>query len=124
LDEVKRLKEENENYQNQEETRILDEKYTKRLEEEICKKVEKSLNIDEINKKIKYKIEEGHRNLINGVTLQLQKEKEDNIQEGQQKILEEIELHLEDAHAKYDGIISKDKVIKEQEKNIEDAIVY
>jgi hypothetical protein len=29
------------------------------------------------------KIEEGRRNLIDGVTLQLQKEKEDNIQEGQ-----------------------------------------
>jgi hypothetical protein len=36
LDEVKRLKEENKNYQNQEETRILVEEYTKILEEEIC----------------------------------------------------------------------------------------
>jgi hypothetical protein len=66
---------------------------------------------------------EGHQNLINGVTLHLQKEKEDKIQEGHQKILEEVELHLEDVHAKYDGIISKARVIKDQAKRIEDAIV-
>jgi hypothetical protein len=65
-------------------------------------------------------IEEGHQNLINGVMLQLQREKEDNIQEGHQKILE---LHLEDVHAKYDDIISKDRVIKCQAKRIEDVIV-
>jgi hypothetical protein len=40
LDEVERLKEEKKNYQNQEETRILDGESTKRVEEEICKKVE------------------------------------------------------------------------------------
>jgi hypothetical protein len=69
------------------------------------------------------RIEEGCQNLINGVTLQLQKEKEDKIQEGHQKILEEVELHLEDVHAKYDGIISKARVIKDQAKRIEDSIV-
>jgi hypothetical protein len=53
------------------------------------------------------RIEEGRQNFINGVTLQLQKEKEDKIQEGDRTILEEVELHLEDVHAKYDGIISK-----------------
>ena len=36
------------------------------------------------------KIEEGHHNVLDGITLQLQKEKEDKIQEGQQKILEEV----------------------------------
>jgi hypothetical protein len=61
--------------------------------------------------------------LINGVTLQLQKEKEDKIQEGHQKILEEVELHLEDVHVKYDGIISKDREIKDQTMRIEDSIV-
>ena len=70
------------------------------------------------------RIEEGHNNLIDGVTLQLQKEKEDKIQEGQHKILEEFELHLEDVHAKYDGIISKARVIKDQAKKIEDFIVF
>jgi len=69
-------------------------------------------------------IEEGHYNLINGVKLQLQKEKEDEIQEGHKKILEEFELHLDYVHAKYDGIISKARVIKDQAKMIEDAIVF
>jgi len=48
LDEVKILKEENKHCQNQEKERILDEASTQRLEEEICKKVEESLNIDEV----------------------------------------------------------------------------
>jgi hypothetical protein len=70
------------------------------------------------------RIEEGHQFLINGVTLQIQKEKEEMIQEGHQKILEEVKLNLEDVHTKYDGIISKTRVIKDQEKRIEDSIVY
>jgi hypothetical protein len=49
LDEVKRLKEEKNNCQNKEERRILDEESTKTLQEEICKKVEESLNTDEVN---------------------------------------------------------------------------
>ena len=69
------------------------------------------------------RIEEGHQNLINEFTLQLQKEKEDKIQEGRDKMLEEVVLHLDDVHAKYDGIISKARVIKDQAKRIEDSIV-
>jgi hypothetical protein len=69
------------------------------------------------------RIKERPQNLINGVILQLQKEKEDKIQEGHQKILEEVELHLEDVHAKCDGIISKARVIKDRAKRIEDTIV-
>jgi hypothetical protein len=72
---------------------------------------------------MKTKIEEGRQNLIDGVTLQLQKEREDKIQKGQQSILEEVELHLDDVHAKYNGIISKARVIKDQAKMIEDSIV-
>jgi hypothetical protein len=45
------------------------------------------------------------------------------IQEGQHKILEEVKLHLEAVHEKYDGIISKARVIKYQENMIEDSIV-
>ena len=73
----------------------MDEESTKRLQEEICKKVEESLNTDEVKSEMQAKIEEGCQNLLEGITLQLQKEKEDNIQEGQQKILEEVELHLD-----------------------------
>jgi hypothetical protein len=101
----------------------LDGKFTKTLEEEICKKVKESLNIDEVKLEIQSIIEEGYQNLVNGVTLQLQKEKEDKIQEGHQKILEEVELHQEDVHTKYDVIISKARVIKDQTKWIEDYIV-
>ena len=123
MDEIKRLKEKKKNCQNKEERRILDEESTKRLEEEICKKVEESLNTNEVNSEMQARIEEGRHNLLDGITLQLQKEKEDKIQEGQHKILEEVELHLEDVHAKYDGIISKVRVIKDQAKMIEDYIV-
>ena len=56
--------------------------------------------------------------------MQLQKEKEDKIQECDHNIFEETELHLEDVHVKYDGIISKARVIKDQENLIEDAIVF
>jgi hypothetical protein len=92
----------------------LDEESTKILEDEICMKVEESLNIDEVKLEIQARIEGGHQNLLYGITLQLQKEKEGKIQEGQQNILEEFELHLEDVHAKYDGIISKARVINDQ----------
>jgi hypothetical protein len=40
------------------------------------------------------------------------------MKEGQQKIIVEVEIHLEDVHAKYDGAISKSRVIKDQEKRI------
>jgi hypothetical protein len=69
------------------------------------------------------RIEEGRNKLMENITIQLQKEKEDKIQEGHQKILKEVELHLEDVHVKYDGIISKARVIKDQAKRIEDSIV-
>jgi arginine/glutamate-rich protein 1 len=59
LDEVKILKEEKKNCQNQEERRILDEESTKILEDEICMKVEESLNTDEVKSEIQARIEEG-----------------------------------------------------------------
>jgi len=40
LDEIKRLKQEKKHFQNKENIRIVDEETTKRLEVEICKKVE------------------------------------------------------------------------------------
>jgi hypothetical protein len=61
---------------------------------------------------------EGRNKLMENNTVQLQKEKEDKIQEGHQKILEEVELHLEDVHVKYNGIIAKARVIKDQTKRI------
>jgi hypothetical protein len=49
-------------------------------------KVDESLNTDKVKSEIKAKIKEGHQNLLDGITLQLQKEKEENIQEGQQNM--------------------------------------
>ena len=60
------------------------------------------------------RIEEICNNLIDGVTLQLQKEKEYKIQEGHQKMIEEVEIHLENVHVKYDFIIFKAREIKEK----------
>jgi hypothetical protein len=57
------------------------------------------------------------------ITLQLQKEKEDKIQEGHHKIIEEVELQLENVKVKYDGIISKVGSIEDQAQRIEDVIV-
>ena len=61
---------------------------------------------------------------MKNINPKLLKEKEYNIQEGHQKILEAIELHLEDVHAKYDGIISKASVIDDQAQRIEDDIIF
>ena len=92
LDEVKRLKQEKKHFQNQENIRIVDEETTKRLEVEICKKVEESLGTEDTKSEIQSRIEEGRNKLMENITIQLQKEKEDKIQEGHQKILEEVEL--------------------------------
>jgi hypothetical protein len=52
-------------------------------------------------------IEEGRQNLIDGVTLQLQKEKEDKIQEGHHKILD---LEVERYHLESNVHVSKNKI--------------
>ena len=51
---------------------------------------------------------------MSGITLHLQKERQDNILEGHYKILEAVELQIEDAYAKYKVIISKMRLIKYQ----------
>jgi hypothetical protein len=58
--------------------------------------------------------------LITGVKIQLEKDKEYNIHEVHHRILEEVELDIEGLQVKYDGIISKDRVIKYESKRIED----
>jgi hypothetical protein len=59
------------------------------------------------------RMEEGRKNLIDANALQLQK-----------KILEEVELHLENIQVRYNSSISKARVIKDKEKKIEDSIVF
>jgi predicted peroxiredoxin len=95
-------------------------------EEDIIQKpkVEEFINSEVVKSEMQSRIEEGCKNFLDKNTLQLQNEKEDKIQESHQKILEEVELQLENVHAKYDGIISKDRVIRDQENMIEDVIVF
>ena len=69
------------------------------------------------------RIEEGHNNLMDGITLQFQKEKEDKIQ-GHYKILEEVEHQLENIKVKFEGIIAKKDSIEDQPQRIDDANVY
>jgi hypothetical protein len=49
--------------------RTIEDITNQRLEEEICKKVEESLNIDEIKSEMQFSIEERCKNLINGIIL-------------------------------------------------------
>jgi hypothetical protein len=93
LNDVKKVKRKLQEF----ESKKMDEDITTKIEEDtikkikvkICKKVEESLNIDEVKSEMQYRIEKICKNLIDRVTLKLQKEKEDKIQEGHQKILEE-----------------------------------
>jgi len=75
LGEVNRLKEKKKHYQHQEKPKILDDETTKILEVEICKKVEEIVNTDEVKLEMESRIEEGCKKLMDGITLQLQKEK-------------------------------------------------
>jgi hypothetical protein len=59
---------------------------------------------------------------MDGITFNLKGEEKQDSRRSP-KILEEVELQLEDVHVKYDGIISKSKVIKDQAQRIEHAIV-
>jgi hypothetical protein len=43
-------------------------------------------------------------------------EKEGKVQFGHQKIFQEVELHLKNVHVIYNGIVSKDRLIKDQRK--------
>jgi len=56
------------------------------------------------------------------ITLQLQKEKEEKIKV-HQKYLKKFELHPKDVWVKYNGIITKARVIKDQAHRLEDVIV-
>ena len=53
----------------------MDDETTKILEVEICKKVEEIVDTDEVKLETESRIEEGCKKLMDGITLQLQKEK-------------------------------------------------
>lgn len=78
------------------EAKFLEKETTKRLEEAIRKKVEASLNDDDVKVEINSKMEEGRRRLNEEVAAQLEKEKEAALIEAQRK-----EVHLFLMHAIY-----------------------
>jgi hypothetical protein len=56
---------------------------------------------------------------MQNITIRLLKDKEDEIQDGHQKIIEEVEFQLKNLKVKYDRIISKVSSIKNQAQRIE-----
>lgn len=73
--------------QKEAELRILEEETARRIEEAIRKKVEESLNSEEIKLEIQRRIEEGHKKLLDEVAAQLEKEKEAALIEARQKVV-------------------------------------
>ena len=69
---------------------------------------------------MKFRLEERCKNLMVGITLQIQKEKEYKIYEGHHKILE-VELQLKEVHVKYNSL--KEISIKDKAQRIQDSIV-
>lgn len=64
---------------------MLEEETAKRVEEAIRKKVEESLNSEEIQMEIKTRLVEGRKKLIDEVAAQLEKEKEAAVVEAKRK---------------------------------------
>lgn len=64
---------------------MLKEETAKRVEEAIRKKVEESLNSEDVKVEINRKLEEGRRRLNEEVTAQLEKEKEAALVEARRK---------------------------------------
>lgn len=88
----------------------------------IVEDAQEAPGVDDIKEEMQVRIEEGRNKLMKNITILRQKEKEDKIQ-GHQKIIEGVELQLENVKFKYDGIISKVGNIEDQAQRIEDAIV-
>lgn len=65
--------------------KLIEEETTRRVEEAIRKRVEESLNSEEIKLEIQKRLEEGRKRLQDEVTAQLKKEKEDALIEARRK---------------------------------------
>lgn len=65
--------------------KLIEEETSKRVEEAIRRKVEESLNSEEIKVEIQIRMEEGRKKLFDEVAAQLEKEKEAAIIEARQK---------------------------------------
>lgn len=71
--------------QQEAELKLIEEETTRRVEEAIRKKVEESLNSEEIKLEIQRRLEEGRKRLLDEVAIQLEKEKEAALIEARQK---------------------------------------
>lgn len=64
---------------------LIKEETAKRVEEAIRKKVEESLNSEEIKLELQRRLEEGRRKLLDVVAVQLEKEKESAVIEARKR---------------------------------------
>jgi len=71
--------------QKEAELKLLEEETARRVEEAIRKKVEESLNSEEVKLEIRRRIEEGRKKIFDEVAIQLEKEKEATLSEARQK---------------------------------------
>ena len=71
--------------QQEAELKLIEEETARRAEEDIQRKVEKSLSSEEIKLEIQRRLEEGRKRLIDEVADQLEKEKEAALIEARQK---------------------------------------
>jgi len=69
------------------ELRLLEEETSKRVEQAIRRKVEDSLNCDEIKHEIQRRIEEGRKRIHEEVAIQIEKEKEAALNEAKLKVV-------------------------------------
>lgn len=71
--------------QEEAELKLIEEETAKRVEDAIKRKVDESLNTEEIKLEIRRRLEEGRKKLVNEVAAQLEKEKESALIESKQK---------------------------------------
>lgn len=71
--------------QQEAELKLIEEETARRVEEAIRKKIEASLNSEEIRVEIQRRLEEGRRRLQDEVAAQLEKEKEEAVIEAKRK---------------------------------------
>lgn len=71
--------------QEEAELKLIEEETAKRVEEAIKRKVDDSLNTEEIKLEIRRRLEEGRKKLVNEVAAQLEIEKEAALIEAKQK---------------------------------------
>ncbi|THG10037.1 hypothetical protein TEA_015046 [Camellia sinensis var. sinensis] len=80
-----RKEEEKKRRQQEAEMKLIEEETAKRVEEAIRKKVEVSLNCEEIKLEVQRRLEEGRKKLLDEVAAQLEKEKEAALIEARRK---------------------------------------